>query len=487
MVQFNAIYLYNCSYIKSLKGVALNPVDSCISTYWVYRPFCYASEALAQGMKPDLESVTDGVKVDLEEMVNSIFNRMENAFSKYSAWTALKDYLPVVLTGVAATSAVYYGVKYFYKQSEDQIGKPKVITEEKSYTLLSSATTAISNLFKVALSGVSAGVGAKALLSALDASSQYQNLEIIGRVSIGTGALVAGGVAYSIYKAYQSSIQEEPKPIFNAEITEVIRDITDGVSSVGSGKGYLQNVLFHGPEGTGKSMIAKVIAKNSNMNYLRISGGDLAQTIKRKEHVSELNHLMEKIKNSKTPTILFIDEAESFALDRDYVISPEHLELFSSFLSHIGEPSKKLMVVMATNRLEDIDPAVLNRMDYKIQIAAPENEERKQILEQYIGTFFDDKERKEFFNAEKVNEISLKIEGFSGRTIFKMLNAITGKKNATKDKLLTNSIIDKVVERFVEQEKIRTEVQPVAGVVNQQTSFLEKVQSLFKIVLNFKK
>ncbi len=143
---------------------------------------------------------------------------------------------------------------------------------------------------------------------------------------------------------------------------------------------------------------------------------------------------------------------------------------------------------MATNRLEDIDPAVLSRMDHKVNIAPPAPLERKQILQQYIVKFFSDAEQKEFFTEEKVDEVSTKIEGFTGRAVFKMLNAIVGKKNATKENKLTNEIIDKVVDRFIAQEKevirLRTKEKLIAAIpeavaVAVEPSFSERIKNFF--------
>ena len=217
--------------------------------------------------------------------------------------------------------------------------------------------------------------------------------------------------------------------------------------------GFFQNLLLYGPGGTGKTMVAKLIARNSNINYVMMSGGDLAQYIKRKDHVTELNKLISRAQNSSTPTILFIDEAESLARDRDLMQSPEHIELLNAFLNHTGEASKKLMIILATNRIEDIDPAVLSRMDHKLHIAPPESLERKIIIDQYIPKFFSKEEQKTFFTEEKVKEICGKIKVFTGRTIFKMINAMSGKKSATKGNKLTTTLIDSVVDSFVRQEK----------------------------------
>ena len=124
------------------------------------------------------------------------------------------------------------------------------------------------------------------------------------------------------------------------------------------------------------------------------------------------------------------------------------------------------MVILATNRLEDIDPAVLSRMDHKIYIGPPAALERKKILEEYIPRFFNKAEQKEFFTNEAVQKIANNTDGLTGRAIFKMLNALSSGKHGSTDNRLTEKMIDSVVSHFISQEKqsekMRTLVSPAA-------------------------
>lgn len=143
---------------------------------------------------------------------------------------------------------------------------------------------------------------------------------------------------------------------------------------------------------------------------------------------------------------------ESLCRDRDTIVKPELIELQNAFLNHTGEASDKIMLIMATNRIEDLDPAVLSRMDHKLFIGPPKLNERKQIIEAYLPHFFSYREIRELFLEEVVESIAMKTEGLTGRTIFKMLNAIKGSKNASAQNELTMDIIFNVVRKFIEQE-----------------------------------
>ena len=98
---------------------------------------------------------------------------------------------------------------------------------------------------------------------------------------------------------------EPPKPIFKEEIQKQIDRIQNNTRNVCKNKGTFTNLLLYGPPGTGKTMVSREIAMSAGMNYIMMSGGDLAQYIKRGEHVSEFNRLFNRVKGSSKPTIIF--------------------------------------------------------------------------------------------------------------------------------------------------------------------------------------
>ena len=111
------------------------------------------------------------------------------------------------------------------------------------------------------------------------------------------------------------------------------------------------------------------------------------------------------------------------------------------------------MLILATNRMEDLDPAILNRMDYKVYIGPPAETERVGIIKTYLPQFFSRGERKEIFNDALVNEIGRQTEGFTGRSLFKLLNAISNKRSMTDKNQLTEEIVLQTVRDFITQEE----------------------------------
>ncbi len=272
-------------------------------------------------------------------------------------------------------------------------------------------------------------------------NSKNQWLSFNNLVTVAT-VLATSGLIYNNMKALYTYFfvthPAEGKPIFSAQLQSRVDEITSSLSNLKKHGGFLPNILLYGPGGTGKTMIAKYIARNSGTNYVMMSGGDLAQFIRKGQHVTKLNELMEWINKQHEPTVLFIDECEALCKNRSRVTRPEDLELVNAFLNHTGEASKKLMLIMATND-KDLDPAVLSRCDYKLPVLPPAKPERIKILNKYAQVFFSSWEIRTFFNEQKIDAIADKTEGLTGRALFKMLNAINNKKKSTRGNKLTKT------------------------------------------------
>ena len=246
------------------------------------------------------------------------------------------------------------------------------------------------------------------------------------------------------------SSSKKIKPIFNNEVSRRITAITKAVQNTIKNGGYFQNVLFYGPEDTG---ISQIIAEESGMSYIKMSGGDLAQYIKRGEHVTELNKLMDRMEASwnpfsTQPWVLLINDAESLCGESGKLPSAELLELQKAFLKPIGTPNKKFMIILTAKRMEDLDPDILKSMDHKIYIGPPAETERVSIIKSYVPQFFSKKEEREIFTDELVNEIARQTEGFSGRSLFKLLNSISNQRSMTDKDKLTEELVLQTVRDF---------------------------------------
>lgn len=246
---------------------------------------------------------------------------------------------------------------------------------------------------------------------------------------------------------YDITPMEPDIPVFNEEITRKIKDIQDAIPELVKNNRPLQNVLFFGPGGTGKTMISKMIAKNAGFSYIGMSGGDIAKYIMRGEHVTVLNEVFARANKSSVPTVIFIDEVDALARERGASTAQTMLELQEAFLSHTGSPSNKVMIIGSTNHRELLEKTFDGRMDYKIQINPPGVKERATMIKNYLPRFFQAPDIARFFTNKDIEQLAVKIEGFTGRDITKMLNAIGIKKG------LTGPIIAMMVNDFVNQRQ----------------------------------
>lgn len=146
-----------------------------------------------------------------------------------------------------------------------------------------------------------------------------------------------------------------------------------------------RGVLFYGPPGCGKTMLAKAIAKECKANFISVKGPELL-TMWYGESESNVRDLFDKAR-SAAPCILFFDELDSIAVKRGNSVgdvggtSDRVLNQLLTEMDGINA-KKTVFVIGATNRPDIIDPAMLRpgRLDQLIYIPLPDEPSRLQIF-----------------------------------------------------------------------------------------------------------
>lgn len=145
-------------------------------------------------------------------------------------------------------------------------------------------------------------------------------------------------------------------------------------------------LLLFGPSRTGKTHLAKALADELDMNFIKVSGADLFSSYQGKSitNTRDLFHKARMMAKEK-PTILFFDEINQVIPKRENVLTNQGdmSRMVDQFLLELDEASKDgLFSIGTTNLPETIDEAVLQggRLDFKVPVGLPDQKAREALL-----------------------------------------------------------------------------------------------------------
>ncbi|MFW9824635.1 MAG: CDC48 family AAA ATPase [Candidatus Thorarchaeota archaeon] len=143
-----------------------------------------------------------------------------------------------------------------------------------------------------------------------------------------------------------------------------------------------KGVLLHGPPGTGKTLLARAVAYETEAHFITISGPEIMSKFYGQSE-ENLRKVFEEAKEM-SPSIIFIDELDSIAPKRGEVTGEVERRVVAQLLSLLDglEGRGEIIVIGATNRVNDIDPALRRpgRFDREIEIGVPDTDGRYDIL-----------------------------------------------------------------------------------------------------------
>ncbi|XP_056851175.1 uncharacterized protein LOC108827342 isoform X4 [Raphanus sativus] len=171
-----------------------------------------------------------------------------------------------------------------------------------------------------------------------------------------------------------------------------------------------RGILLFGPPGTGKTMLAKAIAREAGASFINVSMSTITSKWfgEDEKNVRALFTLASKV----SPTIIFVDEVDSMLGQRTRVGEHEAMrKIKNEFMSHwdglMTKPGERILVLAATNRPFDLDEAIIRRFERRIMVGLPGVENREKILKTLLA-------------KEKVDEnldykeLSMMTEGYTG-------------------------------------------------------------------------
>jgi ATPase family AAA domain-containing protein 3A/B len=223
------------------------------------------------------------------------------------------------------------------------------------------------------------------------------------------------------------------------------------------------------------------------MDYAILSGGDVAPLAE--EAVTQLHALFRWAKKSSKGLLVFIDEAEAFLSSRNHIFgetgaSDTHIRnALNALLYQTGTPSTNFMMILATNRPEDLDSAILDRIDVSIQISLPKYQQRIDLIQLYsnihLASIIQKKQKyekaffvfkifyyfyywklflydieKSCFDEKTMEFIAKYLDGFSGREISKLYISLQyglflSEKYCLSWKIMKEIIKNKIQEHFI--------------------------------------
>jgi len=143
-----------------------------------------------------------------------------------------------------------------------------------------------------------------------------------------------------------------------------------------------KGVLLHGPPGTGKTLLARAVAYETDAHFLTISGPEIMSKFYGQSEENLRNVFEDARENA--PSIIFIDELDSIAPKRGEVSGEVERRVVAQLLSLMDglEGRGEIIVIGATNRVNDIDPALRRpgRFDREMEIGVPDTDGRYEIL-----------------------------------------------------------------------------------------------------------
>jgi len=167
-------------------------------------------------------------------------------------------------------------------------------------------------------------------------------------------------------------------------------------------------VLLYGPPGTGKTLLARALAGETDVNFVRVDGPEIIDRYVG-ESEKAIREVFERARQS-APSIVFFDELDAIAASRGdgHEVTERVVSQLLTELDGMQE-NPNLVVLAATNRKDQIDPALLRpgRLDTHVFVGEPDLDAREKILAVHT-------QGKPLADDVDVNELAAELEGYTG-------------------------------------------------------------------------
>lgn len=175
----------------------------------------------------------------------------------------------------------------------------------------------------------------------------------------------------------------------------------------------VRNILFYGPPGCGKSLLAAATSRGLDATFFNVKVSSLLS-----KYFGESSKLVTSLyaeARANSPSVIFLDEVDALTGNRDGHDSGAERRMLANLLSELDGVSEKgdrrfVLTIAATNTPWSIDPAILSRFERSVFIPLPDQQARLQILKlQLVDRGYE--------LTVPVEELAVRLNGFSGREI----------------------------------------------------------------------
>ncbi|KAG5518659.1 hypothetical protein PMAC_002628 [Pneumocystis sp. 'macacae'] len=230
----------------------------------------------------------------------------------------------------------------------------------------------------------------------------------------------------------------------------------------------ISGVLLFGPPGSGKTLLAKAVAKDCGARVLEVKGSEIFNMYvgEGEKNVKAIFSLARKL----SPCVVFIDEVDAiFASRRSDYNNPSHREVINQFMSEwdgLINQNMGVIIMGATNRPFDLDEAIIRRMPKRILVDLPTEEDRKEILKIHL---------KDETLADDVNfdELSKKTILFSGSDL---KNLCVAAALASINENLQNENINEPYSRILRKSHFQNALNEITSSISNDMSSLTELR-----------